>query len=91
VALLPQRLALAASLPDIQHDISSFVAPPATFNDGSGNVVFQLGPVFTLFSPARLSHTPTKADQQVLANALNTIEAVYPFSPAAVNCLSLHW
>jgi hypothetical protein len=40
--------------------------------------------VFTSFTPVRLSRTPTRNDQAVLNNALNTIEAVFPFSPSGV-------
>jgi hypothetical protein len=85
LAVMPQRTALAATtLPDIQFDIGGFIAPAKTFNDGAGNVVAQFGPVFSLFVPATLSRNPTKADQSTLANALNTIEANYPFSPSGV-------
>jgi hypothetical protein len=85
LAWTPQRLAMAAGTPsDIQFDIGSFIAPARTFNDGGGNVVAQFGPVYTLFVPARLTRNPTKADQATLTNALNTIEANFPFSPAGV-------
>jgi hypothetical protein len=83
LAVAPQRLALAAApLPDIQFDIGKFIAPAATFNDGGGSVVAQFGPVFTLFVPARLTRNPTRTDQATLANALNTIEAHFAFSPS---------
>jgi hypothetical protein len=85
LAVAPQRLALAASSPsDIQFDIGKFIAPAQTFNDGGGNVVAQFGPVFTLFVPARLTRNPTGFDQAVLDEALETIEANFPFSPAGV-------
>jgi hypothetical protein len=85
LARAPQRLTLAASsLPDIQFDIGSFIAPAQTFNDGGGNVVAQFGPVFSLFVPATLSRNPTRADQATLSNALATIEANFPFSPSGV-------
>ncbi len=81
LAWAPQRLALAATpLPDIQFDIGNFIAPAFTVN----GVLVRFGPVFTLFAPARLSRNPTKADQTVLSNALNRIEAAYAFSPAGI-------
>ena len=77
----PKRLTLVAStLPNIQFDIGNFIAPAITVN----GVVVRFGPVFTLFQPVRLTRNPTKADQATLANALNTIEANYPFSPSGV-------
>jgi hypothetical protein len=85
LALMPDRLALAAGAPsDIQFDIGSFIAPARDFNDGGGTVRAQFGPTYTLFVPARLTRNPTKADQTVLANALATVEANFPFSPAGV-------
>ncbi len=82
LAFVPKRLAQAAptTLPDIQFDIGNFIAPVQTIN----NIPFQFGPVFTLFVTARLRRTPTLRDQQVLANALNTIERFYSFSPKGV-------
>jgi hypothetical protein len=80
-AWLPQRMTLAASaLPDIQHAIGNFIAPAFT-QDG---VLVRFGPVFTLFIPARLRRTPTQRDAQAMTSALNTIESVFPFSPAGV-------
>src|SRR6266496_3027601 len=81
VALTPQRMALAAgALPDIQFDIGNFIAPAFTVN----GVVVRFGPVYTLFTPARLTRNPTKNDQARLVNALNTIEGALPFSPSGV-------
>ena len=81
LAFAPQRLAMAtSSLPDIQFDIGNFIAPAFTEN----GVMVRFGPVFTLFVPAKLNRTPGKADQAVLANALNTIEANFAFSPSGV-------
>jgi hypothetical protein len=48
------------------------------------NLQFHFGPVFTLFVTARLTRTPNKQDQQVLADALNKIEANYAFSPSGL-------
>lgn len=81
-AWLPRRIAHAAPahLPDIQFDISNYLAPARTI-DG---VLFRFGPVHTLFVTARLTRTPTRADQQILAEALNTIEDAYAFSPAGI-------
>jgi hypothetical protein len=91
LAWTPQRLAMAAATPpDIQFDIGNFIAPAQTFNDGGGNVIAQFGPVFTLFVPAKLTRNPTRTDQVTLANALNTIEAHFSFSPAGVFTF-VHW
>nr|HET6901328.1 hypothetical protein [Ktedonobacteraceae bacterium] len=81
-AWLPNRAAHAAPsmLPAIQYDISQYIAPVKSI-DG---IPFQFGPVHTLFITAKLNRTPTKNDQQVLADALDTIEATYPFSPSGV-------
>ncbi len=72
------------SFPAIQFDIGNFIAQPVTLNDGAGNVQAQCGPVFSYFVPATLSRRPSKADQQCLAAALNTIEQHYAFSPSGV-------
>jgi hypothetical protein len=80
-ASMPERLAMAAgALPDIQFDLGNFI-PPAFAVDG---VQVRFGPVFTLFVPARLTRNPTGFDQQVLAGALNTIEATHAFSPSGI-------
>jgi hypothetical protein len=77
----PDRPVLAAGpLPNIQFDIGNFIAPAQTIN----GVNVRFGPVFVLFVPLRLNRTPTRTDQAVLANALNTIEANYAFSPSGV-------
>jgi hypothetical protein len=92
LVVMPQRPALAAaSFSDIQFDIGAFIAPSQTFNDGGGNVVAQFGPVFTTLTPAQLERTPTKADQANLANALATIEANFPASPAGVLIASVSY
>jgi hypothetical protein len=77
-----ERLAHAApaNLPDIQFDISNFIAPAQTIN----GVQFRFGPVYTLFVTAKLTRTPTQKDQAALSNALNTIESRFPFSPSGV-------
>jgi hypothetical protein len=84
LAWIPQRLALAASvntsLPDIQFDISNYIAPAQTFN----GIPFRFGPVYTVFLTARLNSTPDHLDQQDINYTLNTIEAVYPFSPSGI-------
>ena len=80
----PERMALAdvstTALPDIQHDIGAFIAPAQTIN----GVLVQLPPANTVFLTARLLRTPTRTDQTNLANALNTIEANYPFSAGGI-------
>lgn len=82
LAWAPKRLALAASttLPDIQFDIGSFIAPVQTV----AGVQFHFGPVYTMMATARLTRTPQLKDQQVLAAALNTIESHYSFSPGGI-------
>ena len=92
LAFLPNRPALAASgFPDIQFDNGAFVHGPATFNDGAGNVVAQFGVTFTLLAPARLTRNPNRIDQAKLANALATIEAVFPASPSGVLVTSVSY
>jgi hypothetical protein len=84
VAHLPERVALAdvgtTALPDIQFDIGAFIAPAQTIN----GILVQLPPVNTVFLTARLLRTPTRTDQTVLANALNTVEANYPFAAGGI-------
>src|SRR5260370_23533632 len=72
LAWVPQRLAHAApsTLPDIQFDISNFIAPAQSIN----GIVFRFGPVYTLFVTAELTRTPTNQDQQKLADPLNAID-----------------
>jgi hypothetical protein len=87
-AFTPMRAAAdtanSTTLPAIQFDIGNFIAPPVTLNDGAGDVPFQFGPVFSYFVPVTLSRTPNRTDQQCLANALNTIEQRYAFSPSGI-------
>ena len=83
LAFVPQRAAHATaktSFPDVQFDIGAFISPVQTV----AGVPVQFGPVFTFMVPATLTRTPSKTDQQVLANALNTIEAHYAFSPSGI-------
>jgi hypothetical protein len=81
LATRPDRMAFASgSLPDIQFDIGNFIPPAQNFN----GIPFRFGPVFTGFATLTLSRTPNRNDQAVLANALNDIEAVFPFSPSGV-------
>src|SRR5690242_17810407 len=78
IVVKPDRPALAAGpLPNIQFDIGNFIAPARTIN----GVNVRFGPVFVLFVPLRLNRTPSRFDQAVLANALDTIESHYAFSP----------
>jgi hypothetical protein len=74
----------ATTLPAIQFDIGNFINPPQTLSNGAGNVIAQFGPVMTYFVPATLSRVPSHSDQTVLANALNTIESHFAFSPSGV-------
>jgi hypothetical protein len=77
--------------PDIQFDLGNFIRPAFTVNDGAGNVMLQLPPVYTLFLPAQLTRPPTAHDQDVLNRALNTIENSYPASPAGVLIFSVSY
>ncbi len=84
LAWAPRRLAHAAaastSFPDIQFDIGNFIAPAQTIN----GISFRFGPVYTVFLTAQLAFIPSRGDQADLENALETIEAVYPFSPSGI-------
>src|SRR5215472_18179196 len=93
LAVMPRRPTLAATpaFSDIQFDNGAFVHAAQTFNDGAGNVVAQFGVTFTLLLPARLTRNPTRADQTILANALATIEATFPASPAGVLITSVSY
>ena len=64
---LPVRLAMAAAprLPDIQFDIGNFIAPAFTVN----GVLVRFGPVFTFFTPAKLTRTPSAQDQAVFSRS----------------------
>jgi len=85
LALTPLRpAAAAAAFSDIQFDLGAFVHPAQVFNDGAGNVTAQFGVTFMLLQPAKLTRTPTKAEQATLSNALRIIEAEYPASPTGV-------
>jgi hypothetical protein len=85
LAIAPARAATTTTAySDIQFDIGQFINPAFIVNDGAGNVTVQFAPVFSLFLPAKLNRTPTVADQATLANALTTIEAHYPASPAGL-------
>ena len=81
---LVRPAAAATMFSDIQFDLGAFVRPAQVFNDGAGSVQAQFGVTYALFLPAKLTRTPTKADQVTLANALNTIEASYPASPSGL-------
>jgi hypothetical protein len=72
--------ATTAQLSDIQFDLSAFASPALTIN----GVVVSFPPVYTLFAPAKLGSTPTQDDQRQLADALDRIEEVYPFSAEGV-------
>jgi hypothetical protein len=76
---------------DIQFDIGNFIAAAQTFNDGAGNVTAQFAPVFSLFQPLTLNRTPSVADQKVFANALDTIEDVFPASPSGALIVSVSY
>ena len=82
LAARPVRQARAApnSLPAIQFDVADYVSPAESI-DGT---LFQFPPVFTLFVTTALTRTPTAADQQMLQDALATIEEYYAFSPSGL-------
>jgi hypothetical protein len=85
LAVRPVRQAFAAtSFPDIQFDLGNFIAPAVTVNDGAGNVTVRFATVFTTHTTYQLTRTPSKTDQNVLSDGLNTIEQAYPFSPSGV-------
>jgi hypothetical protein len=90
----PQRPAFAApNFSDIQFNIGASVGfSPSNFNDGAGNVMAgPFEPIFMLLVPARLTRNPTKADQTVLANALNTIDNSFTFSPSGMMLTSVSY
>jgi hypothetical protein len=95
--LVPAGPALAAaSFSDIQFDIGRFMPPNTfagvgTYNDGGGSVTAAFGPIFTLFAPATLSRSPTRADQTTLANALAQIEANFDASPSGLLIVSVSY
>ena len=84
VAWMPKRTAQAqdagTAFSDIQFDIGKFVHPAQTI----AGVPVDFGVTYTFLAPAALTRNPTKADQQILENALLTIEANFPFSPSGV-------
>lgn len=63
--------------PEVQFDVDAYVGP------ARGAAGWPL-PVFTLFVTAKLARRPWENDQRILAGALNTIEAFYPFSPSGI-------
>ena len=80
LAVVPQRALAAASPPDIQFDISAFLAvPPQAYGSG---VRFQMPPVHTIFLTAVLERTPARADQAEMDRALRVLERFYPWGAA---------
>ena len=80
---LPQRVRLDAdvsTLPDIQFDITAYLAPARTLSDGAGKVRARMPPTHTVFTTATLNRTPGQSDQQMLSDALATIESSYPYA-----------
>lgn len=69
-----------SGLPEIQFALGDYIGPAETIE----GVRFRFGPVFTKFVTARLTRTPTPADQRILADALDTIEDNYEFGPDGV-------
>lgn len=63
--------------PSVQFDIDAYVGP-------ARGAARRPLPLFTLFATARLLRRPWEHDQRIVAGALNTIEAYYPFSPGGV-------
>jgi hypothetical protein len=96
VLTAPARPAFAASFTDIQFQMGQFFAPNTyagvnTYNDGAGPITASFGPIYTLFSPIRLTRNPTKADQTTLASALATIEANFDASNAGLLIFSVDY
>jgi hypothetical protein len=92
LAFTPVRPSFAApAFSDIQFDVGAFVRQAQIFNDGAGNVQAQFGVTFALLTPGKLTRNPTRADQATLANALATIEAVFPASPSGVLVVSVSY
>ncbi len=92
LAVTPARAATAAAaFSDIQFNMNAFVHPAAVYNDGAGNVTAQFPVVYSLFLPIALTRTPTTTDQHTLFEALLTIEAEYPASPAGVLIFSVSY
>ena len=83
----PVRLTDAAAanvaLPDIQFDIGNFIPPAQTEENG---VLARFGPQHTTFLTARLTRTPTKADQRSLTNAMTALESNYAFAAGGIMC-----
>ncbi len=78
---MPQRpIEAAGAYPDIQFDTAAAHA----YIDPATGIQFNLPPVYTMFLTARLTTAPTKTNQKVLADALASIEAAYPFGPRGV-------
>jgi hypothetical protein len=81
----PDRATAPAShLPDIQFDITRFIASQVLLNDDAGPVPSQLPPVHTVFTTLRLDRKPSNKDQHDLTRALATIEQAYPFTPGGI-------
>src|SRR5438045_2195759 len=81
VAWVPDRPAAApVPPPDVQFDLTPHV-PPSRLIDG---IRIRFGPVHTVFATAVLERTPTREDQQRLADALATVEAAYPWRPGGL-------
>jgi hypothetical protein len=92
LVVAPARPAMAATaFPDIQFNLGSFINGPQTFNDGAGAVTVQFPPVYSLLLPARLTRTPSPADQARLTRALAVIEDSFPASPAGVLIFSVSY
>jgi hypothetical protein len=73
---VPESIAQAATTPnDVQFGLGGITR--ANFMDGG----FEFGrpPANTVFVTAQLARTPSRSDQQVMADALATIEANYPW------------
>jgi hypothetical protein len=74
---VPENGLGGSSLPDVQFDIWRHIAPAET----AGGIAAAFPPVYTLFAPARLSSTPSRADQRQLSEALARVEDAYAFAP----------
>jgi hypothetical protein len=81
VAWIPDRpRPVAVPRPAAQFDLDAHI-PRSQLVEG---IRVRFGPVHTVFATATLDRTPTRADQERLADALAAVEARYPWAPDGV-------
>jgi len=90
-----ERLAAAAPtrLPEVQYDVGAFLGDVVWLDpdgrplpEAQGGIGFRFGPMHTAFFSIRLAPRVklNRHDRKAWASALDTIEAVYPFSPSGL-------